>query len=339
MLQVKTVVEKSEWDAVLLKAPFPSYPFFQSWNWGEVQQKLGNVIYRLGFYDGEKLIGVLLVVEIKAKRGHYLYLRHGPVFLHFSENNFEFALQEVKAIAKKTGASFIRISRFPKLPEVDGNYFKSKKFIKSAIQIIDAEVCFVLNLDTPINDLLAGMRKSHRYLIKKASQYNIEVIKSKKSQDIELFLPLYKDLSRQKHFVPHKGLKEEFDIFGKDDESMLFLAKYEGKIIAGAMIDFVGNTAMYRHGSSDKNFNNVPASYVLQWEAIQEAKKRGIKLYNFWGVAPPDAVNHPWKGISLFKTGFGGEYEYYFPTFDLPLRISYVKNYAIDFLSTIKKGH
>ena len=30
-----------------------------------------------------------------------------------------------------------------------------------------------------------------------------------------------------------------------------------------------------------------PASYLLQWRAIQDALKRGDSIYNFWGIAPP----------------------------------------------------
>jgi len=337
MLQVRTVLEKEEWNGFLNKSYSGSFPFFQTWNWGEVQRLLGNTTYHLGLFDNEKLLGIILIVEIKAKRGHYFYLRQGPVFTKFTKELFDFFLLDIKRLAKKNKASFIRISRFPKTEEINYAILKQKGFIKAAIQTIDAEVCFVLNLDPLLQDILKSMRKSHRYLIKKALTSGIEVIKSTKPQDMDLFLPLYKDLSKQKHFIPHKGLREEFELFGKDDESMLFLAKYEKKIIAGAMIDFVGNTAIYRHGSSDKNFNNIPASYLLQWEAIQEAKKRGMKLYNFWGIAPPESKNHPWKGITLFKTGFGGDYEYYFPTLDLPLSPAYIKNYAIDFISKLKK--
>jgi lipid II:glycine glycyltransferase (peptidoglycan interpeptide bridge formation enzyme) len=165
----------------------------------------------------------------------------------------------------------------------------------------------------------------------------IEILKTTDKKYFPEFMNLYKDLSKRKHFIPHKEVEKEFDIFTKDEQSLLFLAKYDSKIISGAIIDFVGDMAIYRHGASSSEYRNIPAAYLLQWEAILEAKKRGKKIYNFWGIAPENAKNHPWQGHTLFKTGFGGEREFYIPTMDLPMNIRYWKNYAIDWISTKKK--
>jgi len=337
MLRVKEITDKKIWTTFLAKAQYTSYPFFQSYNWGEVEKSLSFPIVRFGIYDEKKLVGVCLVIEVKAKRGHYVYLRHGPVFLQFSNEQFSFFLHFVKNFAKERSASFIRISRFPKAKTLTNEYFENIGFKRAAIQTIDAEVCWMLDISVSEEELLKNMRKSHRYLIKKAPSYNIEIIKSTNSSDVEKFLPLYRHLSQRKHFVAHKGIIEEFETFAKENEYMLFLAYFEKKLIAGAMIAFVGNTAVYRHSASDEHYKHIPASYLIQWEAIKEAKKRGMKIYNFWGIAPEGSVNHPWQGITLFKTGFGGAYEFFFPTMDLPLSFSYIKNYLIDWISAKKK--
>ncbi len=242
-----------------------------------------------------------------------------------------------KNYAKLCGAQFIRVSRFPKSDSAE-QFFKEQKFRQSAIQTIDAEVCWVLDITKPEEELLKQMRKSHRYLIKKSHTMAIKIIKTKDVEKLADFLPLYKELSVRKHFVAHKGVSEEFKTFAGTDEEVLFLAEYEGKIIAGAIIAFVGNTAIYRHSASDDAYKQIPASYLIQWEAIKEAKKQGKKTYNFWGIAPVGSVNHPWSGLSLFKTGFGGEYEFFLPTLDLPLSIGYIKNYIIDWIGGNERG-
>src|SRR5258708_6675541 len=184
------------------------------------------------------------------------------------------------------------------------------------------------------------MRKSHRYLIRKAKTMPIEILQTTKKENLEIFLTLLQKLSKEKNFVVHNEIEKEFTIFAKDNECLLLLAKYEGKIIAGACIDFIGNMAIYRHAATDENYRTIPASYLLQWEAILEAIKRGKTFYNFMGIAPEHAKkSHPWQGFTLFKTGFGGDLEYYYPTMDLPLNIKYWKNYAIDWISKIKKGY
>lgn len=336
MLQVKEITEKTQWESFLTS--LSHYPFFQSWNWGEVQENLGNQILRLGLFEDKEIIGVLQVVDVKAKRGRYIYLRQGPVLKKVTKESFGILLDYVKDVAKKRNAAFIRLSRFPK-ENFSVEYIQSLGFKNSALKYSEASVCWVLDISTSEEELLKNMRKSHRYLIRKSqTTESLTITSSIEVKDLKKFLPLYKSLSQKKHFVAHAGVTEEFTSFAKETQEVLFLAHYENKIIAGAIIAFVGDTAIYRHAMSDKRYNNIPASYALQWEAIKEAKKRGNHFYNFWGIAPPESSKaHPWQGFTLFKTGFGGEYEYFLPTMDLPLGLSYWKTHAIDFISTKRK--
>ena len=43
------------------------------------------------------------------------------------------------------------------------------------------------------------------------------------------------------------------------------------------------------------------ASYLLQWEAVKEAKKRGCKTYDFLGIADPKDEKSPLAGVTDFK--------------------------------------
>ena len=42
--------------------------------------------------------------------------------------------------------------------------------------------------------------------------------------------------------------------------------------------------AAYNYGASTDIGRNEPGAYAIQWQAIIEAKKRGMTRYNFWGV-------------------------------------------------------
>ncbi|MDP3988468.1 MAG: peptidoglycan bridge formation glycyltransferase FemA/FemB family protein [Candidatus Levybacteria bacterium] len=339
MREIKEIKDKKVWEDFLSKASF--YPFFQSWNFGEVQKKLGRKVERFGLFDvlSKELISVFLITEIKARRGHYVHLRHGPVFLSFNPKDFKEIISFLKGKAKEKNASFIRISPLIKKEDQNESVFKQNGFINAPIHNMDAENCLVLNIQKQEEELLMEMRKTHRYLIRKAQTMNIKILRTKKLSDIDTFLSLYADLSRRKGFVPHKDLKEEFEIFCKDDQSLLLFAQYQGKIIAGALIDFVSDMAIYHHGASLDEFRHIPASYLLQWEAILEAKKRGKKFYNFWGIVPKDKPNHPWKGLTLFKTGFGGEAVEFIHAKDLPLNFNYWKTYLIEFYTKWRKGY
>lgn len=43
------------------------------------------------------------------------------------------------------------------------------------------------------------------------------------------------------------------------------------------------------------------ASYLLQWEAIKEAKKRGCEIYDFLGIADPKDEKSHLAGVTDFK--------------------------------------
>lgn len=334
MYKIQNIEDKKLWDDFLDKA-VDFYPLFQSWNWGEVQRRMGFDVIRIGIYSQKKLAGVCQIVNIPAKRGHYLHLRHGPAVLPFNHEVFKEIISYCSELAKKKGASFIRLS--PVIKKETAPLFSG--FRAAPIHNMDAEICWVLDLDKLEDELLKNMRKTHRYLIRKSKDLNIKIIRTKKASDIDNFIYLYKDLSERKHFVPHKGVREEYEVFARDNQAMLFLAEYQGKIISGALVSFVGNMAIYRHGASDANFREIPASYVLQWEAILEAKKRGMKLYNFWGIASTDSKSHPWYGLTLFKTGFGGRKVELIHAMDLPLSLSYWKTYLIESYTKLRKGY
>lgn len=340
MLKIQKLTNKKNWD-LFLEKKYKGFPaFFQSWSWGEVQKKLGFFVERFGLYENETLVGIMQVVVIHAKRGNYLHLRHGPLLLSQKSSYYKKLFSYLKDFAKEKNCSFLRISPLIEEDEKTKNLIASLGLKNSPIHNMDAEICWVLDITPPEEKLLANMRKSHRYLIKKSLQEEITVTAlTEITKDVTDFLDIYKSLAGKRHFVPHRGLLEEIEILGKNGDVVLFVAKYKGKIIGGAVIDFVGDMAVYHHGATDDAFRDLSVSYLLQWHAILEAKKRGKKLYNFWGIASNESKKHPWYGLTLFKTGFGGEKRTFMHAKDLPLSILYWKTYAIDMLTKLKKGY
>ncbi|KKS63763.1 MAG: FemAB family protein, partial [Candidatus Daviesbacteria bacterium GW2011_GWA1_42_6] len=104
-----------------------------------------------------------------------------------------------------------------------------------------------------------------------------------------------------------------------------------GKLLAQAFVIFYGQEAAYHYGAGTEEGRKYPGAYLIQWEAIKEAKKRGMTRYNFWGVAPSDKPSHRFAGVSLFKRGFGGSEFEYLHAQDLVInRSRYLINTAIE---------
>lgn len=334
MLQIKAIDNKNIWEKFLKE--YSPQSLFQSWNWGEVIKK-DQRLRRLGLYKRDELVGIAQVVKVTAKRGTFLHVRHGPILKEWKKSYFEALFNYLKNLGKENNAVFIRIS--PQLPNTEEykNFFKEYKFTEAPIHRMDGEVCWVLDLNKPEMELLSGMRKTTRYLIKQAEKLGVAIIKTQNAGSIEEFLKLYDATAERHNFVKHAGIKEEFEIFTEDNKIMLFEGYYNNRLLASALIIFYNDQAIYHHSASIEQ--KIPVNYLLQWEVIKEAKKRGNKIYNLWGVAPEKSLSHPWRGLTLFKQGFGGRQVEYLHAMDYSLSIKYCATYIIESLRKFWKGY
>jgi lipid II:glycine glycyltransferase (peptidoglycan interpeptide bridge formation enzyme) len=85
------------------------------------------------------------------------------------------------------------------------------------------------------------------------------------------------------------------------DASQMFFAYHEQELIAAGIFIVEGNVMTYYYGASSSHKRNLMAPYLLQWTAIEHAKKRGLELYDFLGVAGDDEKNSSLSGVTDFK--------------------------------------
>lgn len=334
-LSVLSVSSRTQWDE-FLAAHCPG-ALFQSWLWGDVIAQPRTPVERLGLYDGPRLAGIMQLQKVAAKRGSFLHVRHGPVLATHSNEYWKEVVGALRKKAKEENVLFIRIS--PHIPDTAEHrkLLSSFGFSPAAIHAMDAEYCWILDITPPEEELLRGMRKTTRYEIKRAGTLGVSVKVSTNPGDLGDFFNLYTHTFQRHGFVPHEGIAEEFTVFSREGKSILLTGSYNGEITAAAIIVFHNNEAIYRHGASVPA--KVPVTYAIQWHAIQEAKRRGMKQYNFWGIAPEDKPEHPWKGITLFKTGFGGHAVQFVHAQDLPVSPLYVFPRTIETIRRMRKGY
>lgn len=341
-MQIKEVKIKETWENFLLECDEKT--FLDSWNWGEFQKMMGNKIWRLGILKNGELFSVALVIKIEAKRGTFLFVPHGPnmnsKFKIQNSKLLEVLLEKLKKIAREENAGFIRIAPILERNKENIRIFKDLDFRKAPIHI-HPELTWELNITPPENKLLMGMRKTTRYLIRQGlKNKDITTSWSQDSADVEVFNNLYQETANRHHFVPFSFdyLKNEFLAFKPDNQILIFLGQYKGELISSGIFFFWQNLAFYHHGASSLKYPKIPVSYLLQWKAILEAKRRGCKFYNFWGIATKEKKSHPWAGLTLFKKGFGGYKKEYVKTQDLVLLPKYWLTYIFEKLRKTKRG-
>lgn len=331
-MKIEEIREKKIWSEFLEEAR--PHSFLQSWEWAEMQERLGTSTIRLGVYEGGELRAIALVLHIKARRGAFLFCPHGPVIRSVSDKEkiYIHVKEELQRRGEELDCSFIRISSLEEDSEENRRRFRLLGFRPAPIHLMHPERAWLLDLQKSEEELLKEMRKTTRYLIRKAEKEGVEVRQTDDDLGLKEFLKVYRTTVDRQNFMPFKDnfFEEELRQFKAGDHIKVFLAEHQGRVIAAAIIVFYGQSAFYHHGASDATHSQIPASYLLQWRVIQEAKRRGLKFYNFWGVVRPEEKKHPWAGLSLFKTGFGGFAEEYMHAEDFPLTQRYWVNYLIE---------
>jgi len=342
-MEVKEITDKKIWEEFILLCDRKT--FLQSWNWGEFHKSMGNKIWRFGIYENDTLISVALTVKISSKRGSFLLVPHGPV-TGFKIYDLRFKILEtlknqLLQLAKQEKVDFIRMSPIWERTEENAALFKNLGFRTGPLHY-HPESSWKLDISKTEEELTAGMRKTTRYLIKQAqSNKDIEIVKSTDAKDLEIFYKIHNEVVKVQKFVPFSldYLTKEFNAFLEGNNISLFLAKYNGEVIAGSFEIFWSGIGFYHHAGLLPEHKRLPVSYLLQWEAIKEAKSRGCKVYDFWGYADPiKNPKHPYAGPTLFKMGFGGYVDEYIKTQDFVISQKYWLNYIIEKARKIKRG-
>jgi len=335
-MEIKEIKNKEIWEGFL--KGFENKTFLQSWNWGEFQILMGKKIWRLGVFSNDKLLGVCFVYKEEARRGKHLVIPHGPVIQKNEFQVFQEFVEKIKQIGQKENASFIRVAPILERTEENGKMLDQIGF-RQAPMHIHAEVSWQININRSEEEILMDMKKNTRYYARKAEKNSeIKVVKGFTLKDLAVFQELYRATVSRHDFVPFskRYLNNEVKVFGADNEIMILTGTFKDKSFASAIIIFWQDIAFYHHGASLPC--SEPVSYAVQWEIIKEAKARGCRLYNLWGIADVADRSHPWAGLTLFKKGFGGKAVRYVKTMDLPISPLYWFNYGVETIRRVKRG-
>lgn len=333
-ITVKEINSKKEWEDFM--SSHDEANFLQSWYWGQFHKNLGQKIERTGFYENNKLLGAMLLIVEKAKRGQYLIVPGGPIIDWGDEEIIEAFVKTLRRFAILNDCGFIRVRPQLENSESSVDIFKKHGFITAPMHL-HAELTSQLDITKSEEELLKQMRKSTRYEIKKAEKEKIKIIKSEDPKDIRQFYNLQLETARRQKFVPfaYDYLYEQFKVFSKNKKAFLYKAFLGKKLLAQAFIIFYGVEGAYHYAVSTEEGRKYPGSYLIQWEAILDAKRMGMKRYNLWGVAPIEKTKHRFYSLSVFKRGFGGEDVRYLHAQDLV--INYPKYFINYLVETIRK--
>ncbi len=310
------MLTQDQWNAFVLQHGPRSGRFLQSWEWGEFQESVGETVRREVHEAEGEVVGVAQWIDRKISLfGGYSFCPKGPI-------------GKVPLVSDQ---SFLRIE-----PATRPLLVHAKKSLD-----VNPAHTLITDLTQTQNELLAHMHEKTRYNIRVAERHGVEIELHHGSFDD--VWPLFSQTSQRGAFRLHTKQYYQTMMQGFDQNSrLLFCAIAQKKSVtlaATIMIDF-GDTRTYLHGASSNEHRNLMAPSLLHWELMKDAKARGLRFYDWWGVAPLESLPpcqggmkggriHPWSGISRFKRGFGGEEVSSPGTYDIVLQPLNYKLYSI----------
>lgn len=276
-------------------------PITQSKAWQKLQNDLGEK----SFFRREKDYRFLAILK-STPVGNYLYCPYGPIAK--DQDSFQTSLAVLLDLAKEHNAIFIRVEPFEAefvshLPE---NTKKSHD--------LNPKETWLLDLTGNDDDLKQRLPSRLCRYYRSAHKKGITIEASHNPADIIHLLRLQQALADKKgintfseHYLQTE-LKQPF--------ATLYLVKYHdentGKveIIASGLVFDDDKTRYNLQGAQSDQGRKLHATGILTIKLILDAKEKGLKTFDFWGIAPEGAPDdHPWAGFTNFKKTFAG-YQY-----------------------------
>ena len=252
--------------------------FLQSWQWGEFQKEVSGKIWRIGVIedDGRLLASAKLVKKQLPMGRSYFYCGRGPVIgdIKRSAVIMNELFKTIKDLATDEGAMFLRFEPVNEFKISDFNFSISKTIDVQPSQTI------VLDLTKSEDEILKSMHQKTRYNIRLAEKKGVKIVEAGADR-FEEFWQLLVSTGDRDDFNLHGRSYYQAMLKMENSFVKLLFAEYKGKLLAGNLVVFFGDTVTYIHGGSSNKNREVMAPYALQWQTIKLAKKTGFKYYDF----------------------------------------------------------
>lgn len=305
--------DRDWWNSFVAEASGAS--ILQSYEWGEIKEKTGWEVKRLGIRDNWKLVGGVSLLKRNFPRLPFslLYAPRGPIFQTSSPSEMEMYLQILsQAIVDAYQGEWVAGLKIdPEVSNTDSSIttLLSRMGFQRAKKEIQPRVTTIIDLEPSLEQILASFEEKTRYNIRLAHKKGIRVRDDTTLAGVERFYQLYVETSRRDRFnIRSLGYYETvFQELSPRGELKIFTAFYEGAPIASIWVFSFGKRAWYMYGASSNQERNRMPNHALQWHAIEWAKNEGKTSYDLWGIPALPDPEHPLYGVYRFKKGFNGE--------------------------------
>jgi len=319
-------VSPVEWDTFVASAR--AGHLLQSSSWGRLKSAFGWDTARITLRQhGEIVAGAQVLFRPLPLIGRFrqtiAYVPKGPVIDYAEPTLLAHLVRGLDSLCRRHGAILLKVEP----DEPDSAVLRAALTVvglRPSRHTVQPMGTILIDLTQDPDGILAQMSAKTRYNIRLAERKGVQV-RIGAAEDVERFHGLSMTTGHRDGFDVHSlsYYRQAYHVFSEQDAVRLFLAEFEGKLLAGLMAFAFGPKSWYLYGaSSDEERQRMP-NHLLQWAALSWARDRGCSTYDLWGIpgeapaleaeqsaelleriqAPPAGTL--W-GVYRFKRGFGG---------------------------------
>ncbi len=299
--------DRVEWDR--LTQSWENGCFMQSWAWANFRELDGYQTFRYGLFDelNQLIGGCIFYFYPQQSSANLIFAPAAPLLPKKNEaEGIQLLLSEVETIAKdvdrSNGAIALRIE--PLLLEKPE--WLNQDFRRSPADLMPSETLWI-DLQKSESELLIEMHHKGRYNLRLSQRYDVETLFTSDDAAIPQFFDLFYETAQRQGFLsePYGFFIKLCQTLFREGMAEIGFAKYNGEILAAILLVYWGDRCTYLYGGRSESDRQVMPVYAMHWAAIQRAKQRGHKIYDFYGYS--DDPNHAYYKFSRFKRQFGGK--------------------------------
>jgi Uncharacterized protein involved in methicillin resistance len=329
-ITVQEIHDREQWDAFLLSQP--QGHFLQSYEWGELHDKLGEQIYRLGALEDGQLIGVMMLVvstislPLPKLKPTWLYCGRGPVLARPDPLILLRLLAYTAGIAQQHHAVMLRVE--PNIADDDPDLdiwlaiYHKAGFSRNPHAIHERR-SWVLDIRPPMTLLRAQFKPQWQQSISLAERYGMQV---RVAYDVAGFDTYYHLLqqhsereglflhSQEYHWLLYSSFAARWNVADTlhANDAIILQIVYHEKVIATKLLLRFGDWCwdMYSASADVVNGSEIVelslVDYLLQYHALRWAREQGCHFFDFRSIPEVLVPGEDLWDRYEYKKGFGG---------------------------------
>jgi SAM-dependent methyltransferase len=325
------------WDALVHASP-------EGWAWSTSHWRRvilnvaewGLTDFSFGAFDGDRLVAVMpLQYQAASRRMASTGWSAGGVAVAAEIPGAErqaitgAAIAHARELADDQGASTLEVTLSPlraaSLQAPHQNPMTAFGFEDLSTQTL------VADLAQPEEALWMALSKDARQAIKKAERAGYRAIGGGWTTHADAYYPVHVETYTRTGVPPHP--RTYFEGFATEMAPAGLSELWVGLAPDGRPVAFHNDThfhhaRVYHTGCSETAHLDSGVNYLLFWAAIKGARDAGCRWYEI-GEVFPTATDGKTRGLTVFKSKFGGEHHHYFRA-RLPLTASAPRESSAD---------